>query len=158
MSLINKCDILQACITIEQMHTKVYTNITRQVSSAPGTTIDNPEETVIMLSTIAKFLFKTDTTWGKVISLFFSITSSLAVDLVKSNQEEYLSNLVDGFVGVVEDELLSFLSEQNGWFALHNKLLDKNTNVEFFYYTASSIFFITIIILFFFINNYLLKF
>lgn len=139
------------------MHTKIYTNITRQVSSGPGTTIENPEETVIILSTIGKFLFKTDVTWGKVISLF-SVTSSLAIDLVKSNQEEFLSNLIDAFCGVVEDELLPFLSDQTGWITLHNKLVDKNRNVEFFYYTASSIFFLTIIILFFFINNYLLKF
>lgn len=139
------------------MHTKVYTNITRQVSSSPGTTIDNPEETVIMLSTIGKFLFKTDITFGKIVSLF-SITSSLAIDLVRSNQEEYLSNLIDGFVGVVEDELLPFLSENQGWIALHNRLIEKNRDVEFFYYTASSIFLLTIILLFFLINNYLLKF
>lgn len=139
------------------MHTKVYTNITRQISSSPGATIDNPEETVIMLSTIGKFLFKTDITFGKIVSLF-SITSSLAIDLVRSNQEEYLSNLIDGFVGVVEDELLPFLSENQGWIALHNKLIEKNRDVEFFYYTASSIFLLTIMLLFFLINNYLLKF
>lgn len=139
------------------MHTKIYTNITRQVSSSPGTTIENPDETVIMLSTIGKFLFKTDTTWGKIVALF-SITSSLAVDLVRSNQEEYLSNLIDGFVGVVEDELLPFLTENQGWHALHNKLLVKNRDAEFFYYIASSIFLLTIILLFFLINNYLLKF
>ena len=124
---------------------------------SPGTTIDNPEETVIMLSTIGKFLFKTDTTWGKIISLF-SITSSLAIDLIRSNQEEYLSNLIDGFVGVVEDELLPFLQENQGWIALHNKLVEKNRDVEKRLYAASSILLLTIILLFFLINNYLLKF
>lgn len=137
------------------MHTKVYTNITRQVSSAPGNVIENAEETVIMLSTIGKFLFKTDITWGKIISLF-SITASLSIELVRSNQEEHLPKLVEGFVSVVEEELLPFLNEEP-WISFYNNLVDRNKNVEFFYVT-SSILLLIIILLFFFINNYLLKF
>lgn len=141
------------------MHTKVYTNITRQCTSAPGNVIDDPEETVIMLSTIGKFLFKTDITWGKIISLF-SVTASLSVEMVRSNHEDHLPKLVEGFVEVVEAELIQFLSEEHGWMSLYNKLVEKNRfNVEFyFYYVTSSIFLLTIIVLFFFINNYLLKF
>jgi hypothetical protein len=137
---------------------KVYTNVTRQISSTPGSAIDDIEETVLMLSTIGKFLFKTDITWGKIISLI-SVTGSLSVELVRANQEENLPKLVEGFVGVCEEELLSFLSEEHGWIALYNKLVDKNKlwNVEI-YYLTSSIFLLTIIVLFFFINNYLLKF
>lgn len=138
------------------MHTKVYTNISRQISSAPGNAIENPEETVIMLSTIGKFLFKTDITWGKILSLF-SITASLGVELVRSGQEDHLNKLVEGFLGVVEEELIPFLSEEHGWIQLYHKLLDRNKTTEF-YYVFSSIFLLTIIVLFFFINNYLLKF
>lgn len=138
------------------MHTKVYTNITRQISSTPGNALDDPEETVIMLSTIGKFLFKQDITWGKIVSLF-SVTASLSIELVRHNQEEHLPKLVEGFVGVVEEELITFLSEEHGWIALYNKLLDKNRNIEV-YYITSSIFLLIIFVLFFFINNYLLKF
>ena len=140
------------------MHSKVYTNITRQICAAgPGAKIDKPEQTVIILSTIGKFLFKSDITWGKIISLF-SITGSLSVELVKSNFEDYLPNLVEGFLETVENELLSFLSEENGWISLYNKLINRNTSLEFYYYLTSSIFLLTIIVLFFFINNYFLKF
>lgn len=111
-----------------------------------------------MLSTIGKFLFKTDVTWGKVVSLF-SVTASLSVELVRSSHEEHLPKLVEGFLGVVEDELIPFLSEEHGWITLYHKLVEKNRNIEFyFYYVTSSIFLLTIIVLFFFINNYLLKF
>jgi hypothetical protein len=76
------------------MHSKIYTNIMRQVSYNPGNSIDNPEETVIILSTIGKFLFKQDITWGKIISLF-SITASLSVDFVRANKEEDLPTLIE---------------------------------------------------------------
>lgn len=138
------------------MHQKVYTNITRQISRGPAD-MENPEETVILLGTIGKFLFKSEVTWGKIISLF-CVTEKLSIDLVRMNHEETLPKMIDGFCGVVEDELISWLADQShGWLDLHYRLLNKKRNIE---YTKllSSIILLGIIILFFFINNYLLKY
>lgn len=138
------------------MHQKVYTNIARQVSRGPGD-MENPEETVILLGTIGKFLFKSEVTWGKIISLF-CVTAGLSIDLVRMNQEEALPKIIDGFCGVVEDELIPWLSEQsNGWTDLHQRLLEKKRSIEYTKF-ISSIILLGIIVLFFFINNYILKY
>jgi hypothetical protein len=140
------------------MHTKVYTNIGRQITSGPGIGMENAEETIIVLGTIAKFLFKSDVTWGKIVSLF-CVTGSLAIDLVRCGQEEYLPKMIDGFCGVVEDELVPWLADQNhGWSQLHDRMIDKKRNIELTAQLACSIILFSIIVLFFLINNYLLKF
>ena len=138
------------------MHQKVYTNIARQISRGPAD-MENPEETVVLLGTIGKFLFKSEVTWGKIISLF-CVTAGLSIDLVRMNHEEALPKIIDGFCGVVEDELISWLADQsNGWLDLHYRLLDKKRNIEFTKF-LSSIILLGIIILFFIINNYLLTY
>lgn len=138
------------------MHQKVYTNIARQICRGPGD-MENPEESVILLGTIGKFLFKSEVTWGKVISLF-CVTAGLCIDLVRMNHEDVLPKIIDGFCGVVEDELISWLSEQShGWLDLHYRLLEKKRTVEYTKF-LSSIILLGIIVLFFFINNYLLKY
>jgi Apoptosis regulator proteins, Bcl-2 family len=137
------------------MHQKIYTNIARQVTSGPLNSLDDPEETVIMLGTIGKLLFKNEVTWGKIISIF-CVTGGLSIDLVRANQEQHLPKLIDGFCGVVEDELLNFLScETSGWLGLHYKLIDRQKSE--LTSLICSIILISIIILFFLINNYLLK-
>lgn len=136
------------------MHVKIYTNVCRQLSTTP-TSIENPEDSAVLLTTFGRILFKSggEITWAKVISLF-SVTAGLSVDLVRLNHEDHIPTLIEGFLGVIEDELIPFLSENNGWISLHNKLQNKKKASN-----EWSLFMVllTIFIFFFFINNYLIK-
>jgi Bcl-2-related ovarian killer protein len=116
------------------MHAKVYTNVARQLSSSPSN-LENPEETAVLLTTFGRILFKSsgEITWAKVISLF-SVTAGLSIDLVRQNHEEHIPTLIEGFLGVIEDELMPFLSESNGWISLHNKLLTKKKKLRYHKY------------------------
>lgn len=49
------------------MHPKLYSGISRQVSSrSGGGELQSPENAAVLLSAIARDLFRTDITWGKV--------------------------------------------------------------------------------------------
>lgn len=137
------------------MHVKIYTNVCRQLSSTP-TSIENPEDSAVLLTTFGRILFKSsgEITWAKVISLF-SVTAGLSVDLVRQNHEDHIPTLIEGFLGVIEDELIPFLSENNGWISLHNKLqIKKKASTEWSLFMVL----LTIFVFFFLINNYLIKF
>jgi hypothetical protein len=109
----------------------------------------------MQLTNVGKFLFKNDITWGKIVSLF-CVTAGLAIDLVRQNKEDSLPRLIEGFQAVIEDELIQWLSEKQGWIALHNKLQDKRPRAQA-EYTAILVL-LSIIMMFFIINNYFLKF
>lgn len=136
------------------MHTKVYTNVARQLCSLPNS-IEDPEDTAVLLTTFGRILFKSngDITWGKVISLF-SVTAGLSIDLVRQNHEEHIPTLIEGFLGVIEDELIPFLSENNGWIALHHKLQNKKKAATEW---SLILVLLAIFVFFFLLNNYLLK-
>lgn len=96
------------------MHPKVYTGILRQITRS---SVEDPikKETIsVLLSAIARDLFKTDITWGKVISLF-AICGGLAVDCVLQGRAEFLPKLVDGLADVIEDELVQWINDNGGW-------------------------------------------
>lgn len=132
------------------MHTKIYSNVARQLSSSP-TSLDNAEDAAVLLTTFGKILFRNEVNWGKVISLF-SVTAGLSIDLVRQNHEDYIPTLIEGFLGTVEDELIPFLSLNHGWIALHNKLQNKHkASTE---WTLVLVLF-SIFVFFFLLNNYL---
>lgn len=136
------------------MHTKVYTNVCRQLSSSPNN-LENAEDTAVLLTTFGRILFKNEITWGKIVSLF-SVTAALSIDLVRQNHEDYIPTLIEGFLGVIEDELIPFLStEHGGWSALHLKLQNrKQSSTQWSLVLVLLAFFV----FFFLLNNYLLKF
>lgn len=140
---------------LEAMHVKIYTNVSRQLSSSPSS-LENPEDTAALLTTFGRILFKSgsEITWAKIVSLF-SVTAGLSIDLVRQNHEDHIPTLIEGFLGVIEDELIPFLSENNGWMSLHNKLQNKKkASAEW----SMVLVLCTIFVFFFLMNNYLIKF
>ena len=145
----------KAATVLETMHIKIYTNVTRQLSSSPSS-LENPEDTAVLLTSFGRILFKSggEITWAKVISLF-SVAAGLSIDLVRQNHEDHIPTLIEGFLGVIEDELIPFLSENNGWISLHNKLQNKKkASTEW----SLVLVLLAIFVFFFLINNYLIKF
>lgn len=137
------------------MHVKIYTNVCRQLTTSPNS-LENPEDTAVLITTFGRILFKSggEITWAKVVSLF-SVTAGLSVDLVRTNHEDHIPTLIEGFLGVIEDELIPFLSENNGWISLHNKLQNKKTaSAEW----SMVLVLLTFFVFFFLLNNYLIKF
>lgn len=51
---------------LERMHPRTYNGIARQISRAPGGDLQSPENASVLLGAVARDLFKTDITWGKV--------------------------------------------------------------------------------------------
>lgn len=137
------------------MHVKIYTNVSRQLTTTPSC-LENPEDTAVLLTTFGKLLFKSgdDITWGKIISLF-SVTAGLSIDLVRQNNEDHIPTLIEGFLGVVEDELIPFLCEHHGWVSLHNKLQNKKSASKEF---SLALVLLTIFVFFFLLNNYIIRF
>lgn len=135
---------------------KIYTNVSRQLSSSPNS-LENPEDTAVLLTTFGRILFKSgsEITWAKVISLF-SVTAGLSIDLVRQNHEDHIPTLIEGFLGVIEDELMPFLCENSGWISLHTKLQYKKQKATQEWSLALVL--LTIFVIFFFLNNYLIKF
>lgn len=125
------------------------------MASVPGGQFENSEECAMQLSAVGRLLFKNDITWGKIVSLF-CVTAGLAIDLVRQNNEDSIPRLIEGFQAVIEDELLLWLTENQGWISLHNKLQDKRTHTQAEY--AAILVLLSIIMIFFVINNYFLKF
>ena len=140
---------------LETMHVKIYTNVSRQLTTSPGS-FETPEDTAVLLTTFGRLLFKSgdEITWAKVISLF-SVTAGLSIDLVRQNHEDHIPTLIEGFLGVIEDELIPFLHENNGWVALHHKLQNKKTASKDW---SMVLVLCTIFVFIFIINNYLVKF
>lgn len=106
--------LLQLGEELERMHPRTYTGITRQISRTQGGDIKNPETFNVLLSAVARDLFKTDISWGKVISLF-AICGGIAVDIVRQGHDDFLPKLVDGLADVIEDELVQWINDNGGW-------------------------------------------
>lgn len=51
---------------LERMHPKLYTSVTRQISRKAGGELSSPESASVLLSSVARDLFRNDITWGKV--------------------------------------------------------------------------------------------
>lgn len=134
------------------MHMKIYTNVIRQLSSS-SSSLENAEDAAVLLTTFGRILFKSDVTWGKIVSLF-SVTAALSIDLVRQNHEDFIPTLIEGFLGVIEDELIPFLSD-GGWIALHLKLQNRKQSPQQW---SLVLVLLGIFVFFFLVNNYLLKF
>lgn len=97
------------------MHPKLYSSVARQVSSrGSGGDLQSTDNTSFLLSTIARDLFRTDITWGKVVALF-AIAGGLALDCVRQGHAEFVPKLIESMADVIEDELVVWISENGGW-------------------------------------------
>lgn len=99
---------------LERMHPRTYSNISRQVSRSTGGEFQTVDTAPLIISAIARYLFKSDITWSKIISLY-ALTGGIAVDCVRQGHPEYLPKLVEGLGEVIEDELVPWINDNGGW-------------------------------------------
>ncbi|TDG51154.1 hypothetical protein AWZ03_002517 [Drosophila navojoa] len=106
---------------LERMHPRVYTNISRQLSRAPFGELEDSDMAPMLLNLVAKDLFRSSITWGKIISIF-SVCGGFAIDCVRQGHYDYLQTLVDGLAEIIEDDLVYWLIDNGGWLGLQQHI------------------------------------
>ncbi|XP_039955025.1 bcl-2-related ovarian killer protein homolog B [Bactrocera tryoni] len=106
---------------LERMHPRVYTNISRQLSRAPYGELVDGDTAPMLLNLVAKDLFRSNITWGKIISIF-AVCGGFAIDCVRQGHYEYLQLLVDGIAEIIEDDLVPWLVDHGGWLGLQQHI------------------------------------
>lgn len=104
---------------LEKMHPKVYTNVARQLSCCPFGELSDGDAAAILLSTVARYLFKSTSriNWSRVIS-FFAVAGGLATDCVRQGHLDYLPRLVEVIPGIIDEYLVDWLMTHGGWLGL----------------------------------------
>ncbi|XP_062716427.1 bcl-2-related ovarian killer protein [Aedes albopictus] len=123
---------------LERMHPRLYSNVSRQISVEPWGELTEPDSVCYLLHIVAKDLFKTDITWGKVISLF-AIAGGLAVDCVRQEHYDYLQQLIEGTTDVIEEDLSVWLVEKGGWLGLQDHVHPPQSEITFLGWMAITI-------------------
>ncbi|EDW73732.1 uncharacterized protein Dwil_GK19537 [Drosophila willistoni] len=106
---------------LERMHPRVYTNISRQLSRAPFGELEDSDMAPMLLNLVAKDLFRSSITWGKIISIF-AVCGGFAIDCVRQGHYDYLQCLVDGLAEIIEDDLVYWLIDNGGWLGLQQHI------------------------------------
>ncbi|XP_058827386.1 bcl-2-related ovarian killer protein-like [Topomyia yanbarensis] len=106
--------LLSVSDELERMYPRVYNGVARQLTRIGRGELKTPETAPVLLSAIARDLFKNEITWGKVVSLF-AIAGGLSVDCVRQGHPDFLPKLIEGVADVIEDELVIWISENGGW-------------------------------------------
>ena len=100
---------------LERMHPKLYTSVARQASPSPGcANFTSDKAAGVILSAVGRELFKSDVTWGKVVSMF-AVAGGLAVDCVRQGHPEYLQGLLEAMGEVLEEEVATWIVGNGGW-------------------------------------------
>lgn len=99
---------------MERLYPKLYTNIARQATLSPGGIIISGKSATSLIVGVGNELFKSDITWGKVVSIF-CVAGGLAVDSVCQGHPEYLHNLMDGMMEVFDNDLAEWIANNGGW-------------------------------------------
>lgn len=105
---------LQLGDELERMHPRIYTGVARQICRNPGGEFKSADTVILLLSAVARDLFRIDITWSKIVSLF-AIAGGLSVDCVRQGHPEYLPKLMQSVSDVIEDELVPWINENGGW-------------------------------------------
>lgn len=119
---------------LERMHPRLYTNVSRQLSS-PGSPpfgeLIDADAAPFLLHATAKELFKTgistangsahasasaaaagpDISWGKIVSLF-AVCAALAVDIVRQGHLDYLPRLLESTADIIEEDLAAWIQQE----------------------------------------------
>lgn len=102
------------CEELEQMHPRIYVNVSRQLSRSPFGELEEAHTAPYLLNAVAKDLLKNGINWGKIISIF-TISGGLAVDIIRQGHYDYLPRLIEGTVDVIEDDLVTWLMDNGSW-------------------------------------------
>ena len=111
---------------LERMHPRIYTNVSRQLSRAPYGELEDGDTAPMLLNLVAKDLFRTSITWGKIISIF-AVCGGFAIDCVRQGHYDYLQYLVDGIAEIIEDDLVHWLVDNGGWSGLQQHIIRPKT-------------------------------
>ncbi|KAJ9584398.1 hypothetical protein L9F63_021250, partial [Diploptera punctata] len=115
---------------LERMHPKLYTSVARQASPSPScANFTSDKAAGVILSAVGRELFKSDVTWGKVVSMF-AVAGGLAVDCVRQGHPEYLQGLLEAMGEVLEEEVATWIVGNGGWPALLTHFKPPNTEVS----------------------------
>ncbi|XP_023701889.1 uncharacterized protein LOC111861491 isoform X3 [Cryptotermes secundus] len=115
---------------LERMYPKLYTSVARQASPSPGGgNLTSDKAAGVVLTAVARELFKADVTWGKVVSLF-AVAGGLGVDCVRQGHHEYLQGLLEAMGEVLEEELAAWIVGNGGWTALLSHFKPPSTEVS----------------------------
>ncbi|SPP73345.1 bcl-2-related ovarian killer protein homolog B [Drosophila guanche] len=115
---------------LERMHPRVYANISRQLSRAPFGELEDSDMAPMLLNLVAKDLFRSSITWGKIISIF-SVCGGFAIDCVRQGHYDYLQCLVDGLAEIIEDDLVYWLIDNGGWLGLQQHIRPRSGEFTF---------------------------
>ncbi|XP_037900407.1 bcl-2-related ovarian killer protein isoform X2 [Glossina fuscipes] len=107
---------------LERMHPRVYNGIARQICRNPGGEFQSVDTVNLLLSAVARDLFRLNITWSKIVSLF-AIAGGLSADCVRQGHSEYLPKLMESVSDIIEDELVPWINENGGWLGMNNHVL-----------------------------------
>ncbi|KAL9880036.1 BCL2 family apoptosis regulator buffy isoform 3-T7 [Glossina fuscipes fuscipes] len=107
---------------LERMHPRVYNGIARQICRNPGGEFQSVDTVNLLLSAVARDLFRLNITWSKIVSLF-AIAGGLSADCVRQGHSEYLPKLMESVSDIIEDELVPWINENGGWARMNNHVL-----------------------------------
>ncbi|XP_017769675.1 PREDICTED: bcl-2-related ovarian killer protein homolog A-like [Nicrophorus vespilloides] len=148
--------LIGAGIELERMHPKLYTNVARHTSLTPGGIIVSDEAAAGLLVAIGHQLFKSDISWGKVISIF-AIAGGLAVDCVTQGHSEYINALMDGMEEILRVDLGTWIASNGGWPALTHLCRTEDDEVTLIEYVTLVIIVLLLILIFYFIFRLLVR-
>lgn len=98
---------------LERMHPKLYTSVCRQICM----TITSEEVLHHVFTSIAAELFRTDVSWGKIVSLF-AVCGGLAADCVRQGHVDYLLCLIESMGLFFEHNISTWIAHEGGWTTL----------------------------------------
>lgn len=103
------------------MHPRIYTGVGRQVLRSPSGDFSSSDTVAILISAVARELFRIEITWGKIISLF-AVAGGLSVDCVRQGHSDYIPTLLEAVSDVIEEELVLWINENGGWVRFLTKI------------------------------------
>ncbi|XP_055918923.1 bcl-2-related ovarian killer protein homolog B isoform X2 [Eupeodes corollae] len=111
---------------LERMHPRIYTGVGRQVLCSPSGDFSSSDTVAILISAVARELFRIEITWGKIISLF-AVAGGLSVDCVRQGHSDYIPTLLEAVSDVIEEELVLWINENGGWSGLISYVHQSNS-------------------------------
>lgn len=97
-----------ACLELERMYPKLYTNVTRQTGFLHGNGVSG------ILLAVGHYLLRSEPTWGKVVAVF-TVAGGLAVDCVRHAHHEQLPSILEDMTELLEDKMAEWVNFNGGW-------------------------------------------